>query len=77
MMSFLLITGLWAIALVNIYLYQSSDHEVTKLLAVSAAAVCIIWGFATTHWGLHLLCLLALMRYRFRFQLRPIPVDKL
>ncbi|AFY36905.1 hypothetical protein Lepto7376_0473 [[Leptolyngbya] sp. PCC 7376] len=75
MVSFLLIAFLWVIALASVYLYQSSDHEVMKLLAISAAAVCIIWGFATTHWGLHLLCLLVLMRYRFRFQLKPIPVD--
>ncbi|OKH19762.1 hypothetical protein [[Limnothrix rosea] IAM M-220] len=77
MMSFFLAPLLWAIAFVSIYLYQASEHEVTKVLAASMAAVCIIWGFAATHWGLHLLCLFVLVRYRFYFPLKPISVDKL
>lgn len=76
MMSFFLATLLWAIAFGSVYLYQTSNHEVIKVLTASIAAVSIIWGFAATHWGLHLLCLLVLVRYRFRFQLKPIPVDK-
>ena len=75
MVGFLLSVLLWGIALLSIYLYQSSDHEVTKVLAVSTTAICTIWGFAATHWGFHLLCLLILVRYRFRFRLQPIPVD--
>jgi hypothetical protein len=76
MVAFLSVALLWAIALLSLYLYQSSDHEVMKVLAGFAATVCIIWGFAATHWGLHLVCLLVLMRYRFPLQLKPIAVDK-
>ncbi|NJN74269.1 MAG: hypothetical protein HC799_16460 [Limnothrix sp. RL_2_0] len=76
MVTFFTTAILWAIALGSVYLYQNSDHEVMKVLAVFTAAVCIIWGFATTHWGLHLLCLLLLMRYRFPFQFRAIAIDE-
>lgn len=76
MVTFLTTIILWAIALVSVYLYQNFDHEVMKVLAASTAAVCIIWGFATTHWGLHLLCLLLLMRYRFSSQFKAIAIDE-
>lgn len=75
MVGFLLSVLLWAIAFVSICLYHSSSHEVIKVLAIFVAAICTIWGFASTHWGFHLLCLLILVRYRFRFRLQPIPVD--
>lgn len=76
MVAFISVVMLWAIALLSLYVYQSSNHEVAKVLSGFAAVVCIIWGFAATHWGLHLICLLVLMRYRFPLQLKPITVDK-
>lgn len=76
MLTFLTATILWAIALISVYIYQNSDHDVMKVFAASMAAVCIVWGFATTHWGLHLLCLLLLMRYRFPPQFKAIAIDE-
>lgn len=76
MLGFLTATTLLAIAILSIYCYQSFDHEVAKVLAAATATVCLIWGFAIAHWGLHLLCLLILMRYRFPLKLKPVAIDQ-
>ena len=65
-----------AIAFVSLYLYQRSTHEVAKVLTLASTIVSIIWGFATAHWGLHLLCLLLLTRFRFPLQLKPVVIDQ-
>ncbi|MGB2924459.1 MAG: hypothetical protein WBB82_04105 [Limnothrix sp.] len=74
-MAILTATILWAIALLSVYIYQNANHEVIKMLAAAIAVVCIIWGFAATHWGLHLLCLLWLMRYKFSPKFSAIAID--
>lgn len=76
MLAFLTATMLLAIAFLSIYCYQTSDHEVAKVLAAAAAAVCLIWGFAIAHWGLHLVCLFLLLRYKFPLKLKPVAIDK-
>ncbi|MEB3225052.1 MAG: hypothetical protein VKJ86_04535 [Synechococcus sp.] len=76
MISFTLVLIPLAIALGSLYLYQRSSHEVVKVLTLASTAVSIIWGFATAHWGLHILCLLLLTRFRFFPQLKPVVIDQ-
>ncbi|MCW6037408.1 hypothetical protein K4A83_14160 [Spirulina subsalsa FACHB-351] len=52
------------LALGNICIYQRSTNELTRVLTVATAAVCLIWGFAIAHWSIHLLSLLLLFKYR-------------
>ncbi|WP_026079696.1 hypothetical protein [Spirulina subsalsa] len=52
------------LALANIWIYQRSTNELTRVLTVATAAVCLIWGFAIAHWSIHLLSLLLLFKYR-------------
>ena len=64
MMLPMLPISLLIIALGSIILYQKSSHELTRILAAVTAAVCLIWGFAVSHWVLHLLSLLLLLRFK-------------
>ncbi|MBV5260672.1 hypothetical protein FLX56_19855 [Synechococcus moorigangaii CMS01] len=76
MISFIMTLIPLAIAVTSLYLYQRSDHEVMKVLTLGSTAVAIIWGFATAHWGLHLLCLCLLTRLKFPLQLKPVVIDQ-
>lgn len=56
--------SLLIVALGSVILYQKSSHELTRVLTAVTAAVCLIWGFAISHWLLHLLSLLLLFRFK-------------
>ncbi len=55
---------LLSIALLNIIIYQKTNHELTRVLTATTAIVTLIWGFAIAHWSIHLLCLVLLLRFR-------------
>lgn len=55
---------LLVVALINIFWYQRSAHELSKVLAAGAAIVCLVWGFAIAHWSIHLVGLLLLFKFR-------------
>ena len=56
--------SLLIVALGSIVLYQKSSHELTRVLTAVTAAVCLIWGFAISHWLLHLLSLFLLFQFK-------------
>lgn len=51
-------------AVISIYLYQRTNHEIHLVLAVFSAAICLLWGLMIAHWSIHLLSLLALIYFR-------------
>jgi hypothetical protein len=55
---------LLVVAFINIFWYQRSSHELSRVLAAGAATVCLVWGFAIAHWSIHLLSLLLLLKFR-------------
>lgn len=76
MMTLLTATLLLAIACCCVYLHQGCNHEVTKVLTVAIAVVCLIWGLAIAPWGFNLLGLWLLMRYQFPFMFKPVLTEK-
>ncbi|WP_013320469.1 hypothetical protein [Gloeothece verrucosa] len=44
--------------------YQKTDNDIFGALAVTCAAVCLIWGLVIAHWSIHLLGLLVLLKFR-------------
>ena len=45
-------------------MYQCTDLDIFKVLAVGAAIVCLIWGLAIAHWSIHLLSLIVLLKFK-------------
>lgn len=52
------------LALISIFIYQKSSHEVTRMLTAGCTAIFLVWGFAIAHWSIHLLCLLLLFNFK-------------
>lgn len=45
----------------SVLLYQRTDNEIYKILAIATAIVCIVWGLVVAHWSIHIFALLALL----------------
>ena len=55
---------LFLTAIGSIFLYQCTDLDIFKVLAVGVAIVCLIWGLAIAHWSIHLLSLIVLLKFK-------------
>ena len=42
-------------------LYQKTRQDIYRVLAISTAIVCIIWGLVIAHWSIHILTLIAIV----------------
>lgn len=62
-------------ALISIFLYQHTNHEIHLVLGVFVAIVCVLWGLAISHWSIHLITLLALLYFRpFVFKTKTVNI---
>ncbi len=45
----------------SLILYQKTNQDIYRVLAVFTAVVCIIWGLVIAHWAIHILSLIAIV----------------
>ncbi|GAB4528455.1 MAG: hypothetical protein Tsb0014_09780 [Pleurocapsa sp.] len=58
---------LFVSAIISIFLYLRTAHDIFGVLAVVMTISCLIWGLVIAHWSIHLLALLALFGFRKPF----------
>ena len=51
-------------ALGSVFLYQCTDLDIFKVLAVGTAIICLVWGLVIAHWSIHLLSLIVLLKFK-------------
>ncbi len=45
-------------------LYQRTENDIFKVLAIASAVACLMWGLVIAHWSIHLLGLILLLKLR-------------
>lgn len=62
---------LFATAMLSVFLYQRTNHDIYGVLTVVSLIVCLIWGLVVSHWLIHLLALLVILRLTSNLSLKP------
>ena len=44
--------------------YQRTGNDIFGVLAVASALACVIWGLVISHWLIHILSLIILLKFR-------------
>lgn len=44
--------------------YQRTDNDIFGVLAAASALACVIWGLVISHWLIHILSLIVLLKFR-------------
>ena len=44
--------------------YQRTENDIFGVLAFASALACVIWGLVISHWLVHILSLIILLRFR-------------
>ncbi|MEA5508294.1 hypothetical protein VB715_00805 [Crocosphaera sp. UHCC 0190] len=51
-------------ALGSVLWYQRTENDIFGVLAVASALACLIWGLVISHWLIHILSLILLVKFR-------------
>lgn len=62
-------------AIGSIWLSRRADHEVSRVLALSSAIFCLIFGFGLAPWPIQLLIFLLMLGLDRLYQLRKTAVE--
>ncbi|MEL4897142.1 hypothetical protein [Crocosphaera sp. Alani8] len=44
--------------------YQRTENDIFGVLAFASALACVIWGLVISHWIIHILSLILLLKFR-------------